>query len=147
MEREEIVHLLESQISLYKHLNLTPVEINEGLAHFKASLKDHFNHKGTAFGGSIYAVGVLAAYSLVLAALRAHGIATDNIVIAKAEIRYLRPIAGDFDAICEFPTQYALEEFIENLREQKKVRQELVTKVFQGTDLGAELKGLFVVKI
>ena len=147
MEREEIVRILESQISLYKHLGLTPVEINDGRAHFRANLKDHFNHKGTAFGGSIYAVAVLAAYSLVLAVLKEHQIPTENIVIAKGEIRYLRPIEGDFDAICEFPSEYAREEFIEDLREQKSIRYELTTNVFRGDELCAELKGLFVIKL
>ena len=146
MECEQIVQILESKISLFKHLGLHLVSIDGCKAHFRADLSQNLNHKNNAFGGSIYAVAVMTAYSLVLAALKKHDFTTEDIVIAKADIRYLRPIASDFDAICEFQTQYDLEEFIENLREQKKVKQEFTVRVLVGEDLCAELIGLFVVK-
>lgn len=147
MEREEIAQHLSDQIRLYQHLGLEAVEISSTITKFKAKLSENLNHKGTAFGGSLYAIGVLSAYALIFATLKEHQLHTEDIVIAKGEIKYLRPVDRDFEVSCGFKTQYELEEFVENLREQKKVRQELRVEITCADQVCASLQGLFVVKL
>lgn len=146
MEREQIVQILQEQITLYKHLGLTPVRIDEQEARFQVSLAANLNHKNTAFGGSIYATAVMTAYSLVLAILKNNNVATENIVIAKGEIKYFRPIAEDFETVCVLPKNMKASELISELQSHRKLRQELTVQVLAGGEICAELKGLFVVK-
>lgn len=146
MERQEIARDLEKQIKLYRHLGLKATEINAEKTRFEARLEDHLNHKGTAFGGSLYAIGVLAAYSLVLAALREGGVTTDDIVIAKGEIDYLRPVSGDFEAVCEFPSPLSREKFLSELKNNGKARQNLEVQIACAGKICARLRGVFAVK-
>lgn len=144
----EIIQKLESKIVLYKHLGLTPIVVNSDEVRFHVSLEKSSNHKGTAFGGSLYADAVLAAYTLVLAGLRDHGFTTENIVIAKGEIKYLRPIDSDFEVQCLWPSKEASESFFSDLKLKGKGRITMVTKVSGiRASVGAVLTGDFVVKI
>lgn len=145
MERDEIVAALGRQIGLYKHLGLEALEISGTRAVFRAPLADHFNHKGTAFGGSLYVVGVLAAYSLILALLKEAGLVTENIVIAKADVRYLRPVHADFEARCELSLAEG-KDFLKQLEKQNRARRELVVDLLCEGQVCAELRGVFVVK-
>jgi thioesterase domain-containing protein len=147
MEREEIAQHLQDEIKLYRHLGLEAVEISSVISRFKAKLDANLNHKGTAFGGSLYAIGVLSAYALIFATLKEHEIETENIVIAKGEIKYLRPVDRDFEVSCGFATQYELEEFVETLRESRKIRQSLNVEIKCADQICANLQGLFVVKL
>lgn len=74
-------------------------------------LHDHRNHKGTAFGGSLYEIALLACYGLFFSILESRGFSTREIVIASGEIRYRAPVNDDFESHCEIspPT---LEDFL-----------------------------------
>ena len=66
---QEILKTLKNKIALYEHLGIQSVSIEPRRVSFKVSLAENTNHKGTAFGGSIYAVAVLASYAMVLTGL------------------------------------------------------------------------------
>lgn len=144
---KEIIQSLEDKIILYKHLGINPVVVNKNEVRFHVSLEKSSNHKGTAFGGSLYADAVLAAYTLILVGLRDRGIVTENIVIAKGEIKYLRPIDSDFEVYCRWPSQAASQSFFSDLLSIGKARITLTTEVSKSdSSVGAILTGDFVVK-
>lgn len=147
IDTQELLKTLKKKITIYEHLGIDSVNISADKVHFHVSLAKNQNHKGTAFGGSLYAVAVLAAYALVLAGLRQRGIKTEDIVIAKGEIQYLRPVESDFDVICEFPSCTEAEHFYTELKNTGYVRGTLKSQIFaEGGSLKASLKGVFVVK-
>ncbi len=99
---QEILETLENKIVLYKHLGIEFQEISSSRIHLVVDLEKNSNHKGTAFGGSLYTAAVVSAYALVLAGLRSRNILTENIVIAKGSMDYKRPVAEDFDVVSEY---------------------------------------------
>lgn len=144
---QEIEQSLFDKITLFKHLGIYDFRIEDSAVDFKVSLEKSRNHKGTAFGGSLYADAVLAAYSLVLSELRRNHIATSNIVIASAEIKYLKPVDSDFLVQSHFLSSGDREVFLRQLKETKKSKIKITSQVY-GSDqeLKAELIGLFVIR-
>ncbi len=63
-----------------------------------APLKANHNHKGTAFGGSLYNTCVVAAYALVYSKNSA---AELDLVIRDANIHYIGPVDKDFQVIAK----------------------------------------------
>lgn len=143
----DLAQILEKNISLYKHLGISVVLLTAERVHFRVSLAKNLNHKLTAFGGSLYATAVMAAYGLVLAALRKQGIDTENIVIQKGEIKYLKPVDEDFDVICEFPGAAQAEELLQRLKVERRLSTVLTVRLEVHGDLRALLRGTFVVKL
>lgn len=144
----ELISILKDKIVLYEHLGIEVKEIHSGRVRFLVSLEKSRNHKGTAFGGSLYATAVLGAYALVLAGLQARKIPTENIVIAKGEIEYLRPVDTDFEVVCEFPSAAAEEDFFKTLVTDGRTKGSLKSHILAvGGSRKASLTGLFVVKL
>lgn len=148
IKSEELIKILQNKITLFPHLGIDVREMSGDKVHFHVDLQKNLNHKGTAFGGSLYATAVLAAYGLVLAGLKERNIPTENIVIAKGTIDYLRPVGTDFDIICEFPTPTMKDQFYSDLLLKKRVRGTVKSQIFaDGGSLKALFEGSFVVKL
>ncbi len=92
-----------------------------------APLDKNINDKGTAFGGSLYNLCVVTGWGLTWLLSQELQLAGE-IVVAKGEIEYLRPLRGrliatvarpEQDALCHFKAGYA--------RRGKAVLQQTVT--------------------
>ncbi|MFS4461200.1 YiiD C-terminal domain-containing protein [Bdellovibrio sp. HCB2-146] len=146
--KQEILNTLETKIALFKHLGIHFVEMSSAKIHIKADLEKNLNHKGTAFGGSLYTAAVLSAYALVLTGLRTRKIATENIVIAKGSIDYLRPVEDDFEVICQFSTPEEENQFYADLLQKGRARKLLIAQIrSSGGSLRATFSGDFVVRL
>ncbi|UYL07717.1 thioesterase domain-containing protein [Bdellovibrio sp. SKB1291214] len=158
---QDLIKILSDNIKLYEHLGITVETLNSHRVVLKVDLQKNLNHKGTAFGGSLYATGVLSAYALVLAGLKHYQIDTENIVIAKGVIEYHRPIDSDFRIVCAFADLAQEQSFYQELKDKKRVRRDLQVHIFKdgGSEgllrgvipesgvLGASLVGSFVVRM
>ncbi len=148
MEREQIVETLGTKITLYKHLGLRAMRISSHEAVFHADLSQNLNHKQTAFGGSLYAGAVTAAYSLVLALLQQHQVTTEDIVIAQASIRYLRPIAEDYEVRAIFVKAMDVaseKKWVRHLTDEGKNKIAVKTLICVDGKKAVEFIGKFVV--
>ena len=72
-----------------------------------APLDKNINDKGTAFGGSLYNICVIAAWGMTHLKAKELGLDGD-IVVAKGEINYLRPLVGRLIASATSPDQEAI---------------------------------------
>lgn len=89
-----------------------------------APLDENINDKGTAFGGSLYNLCVSAAWgmsSLKAKELGCHG----ELVVAKAEIEYLRPLRETLKAHAEAPSEDVLQHFQESYMRHGKGKFEV----------------------
>jgi thioesterase domain-containing protein len=86
-----------------------------------APLGPNANDKGTAFGGSLYAVAVLAGWSLVNRLAQAHGLSVD-VVIHEATLEYRAPAAAGFVACARFAPQGQTSRFIRALHRHRPAR-------------------------
>lgn len=147
MNPEELLEKLQKDIPLSRHLGFQILVATPTKIHLHANLAENINHKGTGFGGSIYALAVLSAYSLVYIGLHKEKINTNNIVIQRGDIQYLVPVTGDFDIICEFKNEDIYQKFYKYLRRWNKAREILKVQILCEGKLCATLDGTFVVRL
>jgi thioesterase domain-containing protein len=147
MTPQQLLEKLNRDIPLSRHLNFEILEATPNKVHLRAKLEGNTNHKGTAFGGSLYTLSVLAAYSLVYMGISKEEIQTNNIVIQKGEIQYLAPVTGDFDVVCEFNEPELYQKFYYCLSRWGKVREIMRVQVLCKGLVCAKLDGVFVVQV
>jgi len=75
-------------------------QLGERSISVSAPLGHNINVHGTGFAGSLYSTATLAAWSLTTHVLNQANIQAD-VVMAKAEIRYKRPVNADIHCYCE----------------------------------------------
>lgn len=100
-----------------------------------APLDENINDKGTAFGGSLYNVCVSAAWGI--SSLKAEELGCrGELVVAKAEIEYLRPLRETLRAQAEAPSEEVLQHFQESFLRHGKASFEISVRVkdSQGRD-------------
>lgn len=73
-----------------------------------APLDKNINDKGTAFGGSLYNLCVITGWGMTDLKAKELGLVGD-IVVAKGEINYLRPLRGRLIAKVEAPSEVDLQ--------------------------------------
>lgn len=109
----------------------------------RAPLPPNSNHRGTAFGGSIVSLAILAGWSWLWVVLRERAVVPE-LVIAASEIEYLRPILGEFSAELRPPADEAFERFRRGLDDHGKGRIVLTVEVLGDGEVAARFTGRYV---
>jgi len=106
-----------------------------------APLSANYNHLGTAFGGSLSSLAMMAGYSLVwmeIKDLECH------VVIRDASIQYLKPVRTDLRAVCRRPEQDVIDEFKERFARTGKARITLPVTIEDADEIAMTFQGTFV---
>lgn len=114
----------------------------EDLCELSAPLKANHNHKGTAFGGSLYNACVVAAYALVYSK---NAKAELDLVIRDANIHYIGPVDTDFTVIAKIDKdEWA--QMLKGLNRKDRARIAVTAQVFNQGDnkVQCEFTGDFV---
>ena len=139
--RRELEDFLHLQIPLTRSMQVT-VETYDGHALvLSAPLPANHNHLGTAFGGSLAALMMLAGYGLLWLELencRAH------VVVRESTIKFHRPVSGTIHATCHGPDSAVLDEFHQKLVKKGKARISLEVTIQDHGQLAASFLGVFV---
>jgi len=122
---------LHRHIPLSKAMEASVVARDDGGIELSAPLPPNLNHRGTAFGGSVSSLAVLSAWTLLHVELGAAQLPS-RIVIQKSEFTYLKPIDGEFRAVCLRPAPAVWNRFLTTLRRRGKARIALTASVFYG---------------
>ena len=133
-----------------KALGIDALSLTPELLQLRLPLKPNLNHKGTLFGGSLYAGCAAACYGLFLASLEAQGIQTKDIVVAHGTIDYLSPVTQDCWIQARWPTPQAKIDFFTALKRKQKARVQLLASVRLQPDSAqscVEFVGQFVAKM
>ncbi|MDC0663265.1 YiiD C-terminal domain-containing protein [Marinobacter sp. SS21] len=96
-----------------------------------APLALNSNHQGTGFGGSLYAVAVVAAWGAVELLLADSGL-TGNVVVQTGGMDYLGPVEEDFFAVSELPPATELARFQKSLARHGKGRLNIEARLYCG---------------
>ena len=140
----ELQDLLHNQIPLSAAMGLTVRALNGRSLTLSAPLAANHNHAGTMFAGSQHALASLAGWGLLRAwADNNHWSA--ELVLAHADIRYLRPAAGDLEATASLD-----DEQLARLREARDdngaVRLELRIDLLVDGTVCSRFTGLFAAR-
>lgn len=121
---EGLTAFLHEQIPLTHAMHLRATEASAGRLVLEAPLEPNKNHLGTAFGGSLHTVPLLACYGALWMVLRDVGI-DGHVVVKRSNALYRAPVTGPIRAVCERPSAAQAADFLADLRRNKKARMEL----------------------
>jgi thioesterase domain-containing protein len=106
-----------------------------------APLSENYNHLGTAFGGSLNALAMLAGYGLIWLLLDDRDA---HFVIRRGTTNFLQPVRGDLRAVCSAPTEEEITAFRERFRNEGKARITLQVIIEGAGKPAMEFEGEYV---
>lgn len=148
MDLETLTQTLHHEIPLSQTLGIALLDYHGHTLRVSAPLAPNINHKQTAFGGSLYAVAVLAGWSLVnlrLAAFAENLPGRCEVVIYHSDMRYLNGVNDDFIARVEQSDGLRADRFIQRLMRHGKVSCTETIEVEQGGEVKGRLAAKYVV--
>ena len=101
------------------------------------------NTHGTAFGGSLYAIEALTAWSLLWLEMQAAGL-PGSIIHARGNIEFVRTIAEDIVAVADF-SQHV--DALKDLARDGKLRATLITEVHAEGELAGRFEGEYTARL
>lgn len=139
----DLERYLHRQIPLSAAMQVSVRAAGTGSVVLAAPLEPNINHKSTAFGGSVSALAILAAWSVLHLRLLDEGL-TGEIVIQSNRMDYQRPITGPFTATSALVDPSAWPAFLAMLTRKGRARIEIGSVVAQGDSVAGRLTGRFV---
>lgn len=142
MTPSELEIYLHHHIPLSRAMAVRAVSCSPGHVELAAPLEPNINVHGTAFGGSVATLGVLAAWSALHLRLLADGLEC-QLVIHRNQVEYLAPITGEFSAIAEVDeTNWS--GFTHMLERRGKARLNVLAELMFHGEVAGRLTGEFV---
>lgn len=97
MNFNEIQLKIEKEIPITQNMGVQFLEFTKDSCHTSVPLAPNHNHKGTAFGGSLFSVCTATAYGLMYSLQIKEKIIDYDLVIGEGTIKYLKPVTADFE--------------------------------------------------
>ncbi|WP_273430230.1 YiiD C-terminal domain-containing protein [Chitinibacter tainanensis] len=139
-----LARTLHEEIPLTREIGLSVASASPHLIELAAPLAPNINHKCTAFGGSLYAVAVLAGWSMVFARLHVAGLHA-HIVIQDAQIEYLLPVVETINARCELASDGEFERCLKLFNRKGRGRIELAVQIVTAQGVAVRFRGNYVI--
>jgi thioesterase domain-containing protein len=137
---------LDREFPLARHIGVRAECADDRRVVLRAPFAPNANYKGTAFGGSLFSLAVLAGWAWATRHLAAHQIDAD-VVIQESSVRYLAPVNGELCAILEAPAVATAQKFRRMLERAGRGRIRLQVSVFDGETLATRFDGWYVAMI
>jgi len=123
-EREWLADVLTRQIPLGGAMEISIARLDAQGIELHAPLAPNVNDKGTAFGGALVSLMILAGWSLPRLLLRRADLDAD-LVIGRCEVRFIAPVETQFCVRCDWPEGALTQSFIERTRSRGRGQLEL----------------------
>jgi thioesterase domain-containing protein len=140
----ELETLWAADFPLTHAMGMSPISFSDHVLTTRSSLApNNTNTHGTAFGGSLYAIQALTAWSLLWLEIRAAGLA-GSIIHARGSIDFLHTIREDIVAVADFSGHgHALQTLARN----GKARLRLVAEVHAGGAVASRFEGEYTARL
>jgi thioesterase domain-containing protein len=133
---------IDREIILAKPMGVIVEAADESAIILRAPLAPNANHKGTAFGGSLYSLAVLTGWAWVTRFLVTRKLDAEA-VIQESNIRFLAPVQSEMRACIEIPADAEIDKFQKMLVRAQRGRIRLAVTMHQGSTLATVFDGLF----
>jgi thioesterase domain-containing protein len=143
MKPPDLEQYLHKHIPLSRAMQVSVVETAADSVTLVAPIEPNINHRGTVFGGSISAVAILAAWSLLHTRLRHAGVEA-RLVIQRNTVHYDAPIEGPFTATASVPAEGGWDTFLRTFARRGKARIAVSSVLEVGGLVAARFEGHFV---
>jgi thioesterase domain-containing protein len=134
---------LDRDFPLARHIGVRAETADDRGVVLRAPFAPNANYKGTAFGGSLFSLAVLAGWAWATRYLAVRQVDAD-VLIQESTIRYLAPARGELRAALEVPAAAAAQRFRSTLERAGRGRIRLQVGVFDGKTLATQFDGLYV---
>ncbi len=142
---DSIKSWIQTQIPATRNFEFEVQTLKPSFIQLRIPLASHLNHKGTAFGGSLYNSAVIACYLLVHSELSSRGESSDSFVIADGSMKYLKPVTADFEVKVQW-SNVELNNMLTSLHNKQKARWILQAQIECQNQICAEFQGRFVLQ-
>lgn len=129
------IDIKEIQLYIHEHIPIT-ADLHAYIKHrdshsitIGAPLAENINHRNSAFGGSMSAIGILSGWALIFIEMKKRGL-SNKLVIQRSNFEFLHPVTDDFEAKSVLPSNSKLEQFIKMFAHKGKARLTIETHVF-----------------
>jgi thioesterase domain-containing protein len=133
---------IDREIMLAKPMGVIVEAADETAVVLRAPLAPNSNHKGTAFGGSLYSLSVLTGWAWITRFLATRQVDADA-VIQESNMRFLAPVHGEMRACIQIPAEADIDKFQRMLLRAARGRIRLHVNLYQGLKLATVFDGLF----
>lgn len=144
--RDYLQSQIDREFPLARHIGIVVESAEDNEVVICAPLAPNGNHNGTAFGGSLFCLAVLAAWAWLTRYLATHQLAADA-VVQESTIRYLAPVRGALRATLTAPTAEQIEKFRKMLRRAGRGRIRLHVDIHHGHAVATRFDGVFAATI
>jgi thioesterase domain-containing protein len=133
---------IDREIMLARPMGVIVESANDLSLVLRAPLAPNANHKGTAFGGSLYSLAVLTGWAWLTRFLATRRLDAEA-VIQESSMRFLKPVHGEMRACLEIPAAADIDKFQKMLVRADRGRIRLQVKMHEGSALATIFDGLF----
>jgi thioesterase domain-containing protein len=140
---EYLQRRLSDEFPLARHIGIEVESVDDAGIVLCAPFAPNTNFKGTAFGGSLFCVAVLAGWAWSTRYLAVRGIDAEA-VIQESTIRYVAPVRATLRATLRMPGADRLEKFRRMLSRAGRGRIALHVDIRDGETLATQFDGVFV---
>jgi thioesterase domain-containing protein len=133
---------IESEFPLARHIGIRVESAQDEGVVLCAPFAPNSNYKGTAFGGSLFCIAVLAGWAWVTRYLAARELPADA-VIQESSIRYLKPVTGELRATLIAPPVEHVDKFVKMLLRSGRARIRLHVDIMDGPAVATRFEGLY----
>jgi thioesterase domain-containing protein len=144
--RDYLQNRIVGEFELARHIGIVVESADDATVVLRAPLAPNANYKGTAFGGSLYALAVLTGWAWVTRYLAARGVPADA-VIQESNVRFLSPVHGELRATAAAPTEAQLDKFRKMLQRAGRGRIRLRVEINHDETLATLFEGVFAAAI
>lgn len=144
LDSGNIESYLHENIPISRAMGISVAECSTDSVTLSAALEPNLNHRRTAFGGSIAALGILAGWSMLYVRLHANQ-PMPRIVIQRSAIDYVSAVESGFSARCCMPPAEQWLRFESTLQRRQRARIQLVAEIVADFKTAARHTGDFVV--
>ena len=144
--REYLQDRIAGEFVLARHIGIVVESADDSAVVMRAPLPPNANYKGTAFGGSLYSLAVLAGWAWVTRYLAARGLSADA-VIQESSVRFLAPVRGELRASVAAPPEAEISKFRKMLQRAGRGRIRLRVEIVYGHTLATLFEGVFAAAV
>jgi len=137
---------LHHHIPLTAAMQLSVQTASEQGLTLQLPLAPNHNHQGTAFGGSLSTAATVAAWSYLSGRLAANNLRA-VVVVARAEQRFLAPVAEDFVVQALAPSESDWADFWHRLQHKGRASLTLTAEIKPNGELALVFEGRFHVSV
>lgn len=108
MNCEELENVLLSKIPICRHMKIKILQADKKQISIEGDLEANHNHLGTAFGGSLSSLMILAGYCQVFQLIEGKG----HVLLKSSTMNFRRPVEQNIVAVSHPPSEQDLQQFV-----------------------------------